>query len=250
MKALHGRPLFILLAIALAACDAGAPTEPSAVTRPTAVMQPSPAPPALPPAQAFSITGVVTGDGGAPMPGAVVTMAHWEAGRVNFPSVATDATGAYAITFSANPLGSGFVARAQVVAAGYEEYWRSLMAVPSGTTVVQNFRLYRIVSMTAGDSMPLSVPPDIGDCRGWVAEVCAIVRVVAPRDGNLRIEVLPSSGSAAPPVEVCCVNGDEQGGNPMTVPVAAEFGLELRIGMPRGLTTTQSFLVKTSYEGS
>jgi len=250
MKTCYGRTLMVLLATVLTACDSGTPTNPTALTKPSAVAQPAPAP-APPPGQTFSVSGVVTNERGDPMTGAVVTMAHWEGGHVNFPSVSTGPTGGYALSFTANPLGNGFVARAQVVAEGYEQYWRSLMGVPSGTTVVQDFRLYRITRMTAGDSIPLSVPPDIGDCRGWISEVCAVVRVAAPKDGNLRIEVIPSAGTGAmPPAEVCCVNGDEQIGNPMTVPVTSQYGLELRIGMPRGLTTTQSFVVKTAYEGS
>ena len=87
--------------------------------------------------QTFNVAGVVTDERGAPMAGAVVTMAHWVGGHVEFPSVSTDATGGYAISFTANPLGSSFVARAQVVAEGYEEYWRSLMGT-GGTTFTEN----------------------------------------------------------------------------------------------------------------
>ena len=113
------------------------------------------------PGRAFNVAGVVTDERGAPMSGAVVTMAHWVGGHVAFPSVSTDATGGYAISFTANPLGNGFVARAQVVAEGYEEYWRSLMGT-GGTTFTETFRLQRVTRMTAGDSITLSVPPDIG----------------------------------------------------------------------------------------
>ena len=252
MATFYWRALTVVLSMPLMACDGRGPTEPTAVTQPTTVAQPAPpAAPVPPPGQPFSIIGVVTNERGEPMPGAVVTMAHWVGGHVNFPSVSTDATGGYAIRFTANPLGNGFVARAQVAAAGYEEYWRSLMAVSSGTTVVQDFRLHRITRMTAGDAIPLSVPPDIGDCRGWVAQVCAIVRVTVPKDGNLRVEVVPgNANTATPPVEACCVRGDEVAGNPMTLPVAAGVELEVRVGMPSSYTSTQSFLVKTAYEGS
>lgn len=251
MNTFYGKALPVLLPMVLTACDGRGPTEPTAVMQPTAVAQPAPPPPPTPPGQPFNIAGVVTDERGQPMPGAVVTMAHWVGGHVAFPSVSTGPSGGYAISFTANPLGSGFVARAQVVSEGYEEYWRSLMGAASGTTVVENFRLHRITRMTAGESIPLSVPPDIGDCRGWVAEVCAIVRVTVPKDGNVRIEVVPSDGSAAtPPVEVCCIRGDEQAGNPITVPVAAGVELEVRVGMPRGYTTIQSFRVRTAFETS
>ncbi|AMY08856.1 hypothetical protein LuPra_02062 [Luteitalea pratensis] len=237
----------ILLPTVLLACDGRGPTEPTTVTQPTAAGQPAPPPP---PGQTFNVAGVVTDERGAPMAGAVVTMAHWVGGHVEFPSVSTDATGGYAISFTANPLGSSFVARAQVVAEGYEEYWRSLMGT-GGTTFTETFRLHRVTRMTAGDAMTLSVPPDTGECRGWVAEVCPIVRVVVPTDGRLRIEVIPSDGSApTPPVEVCCVRGSEEYGNPITVPVAAGVELEVKVGMPRGYTTIQSFRVMTAFEAS
>ncbi len=248
MNTFYGKTLPALLPIVLTACDGRGPTQPTAVTQPTVVTQPTPPSPPIN-GQTFDVAGVVTDERGAPMPGAVVTMGHWLGGSVRFPSVRTDATGGYAISFTATPLGNGFVARAQVVAEGYEEYWRSIMGATGGTTFTETFRLQRITRMTAGDSIPLSVPPDVGECRGWVAEVCPIVRVTVPKDGNLRIEVIPSDGSAAkPPVEVCCINGDEGYGNPITVPVAAGVELWVKVGMPRGLTTIQSFLVKTAFE--
>ena len=123
------------------------------------------------------------------------------------------------------------------------------MSAASGTTVIENFRLHRITRMMAGESIPLSVPPDIGECRGWAAEVCAIVRVTVPKDGNLRIEAIPNDeGAATPPVEVCCVGGAEQYGNPNTVPVVAGVELWVLVGMRRGFTTNQSFLAKTAFD--
>ena len=95
----------------------------------------------------------------------------------------------------------------------------------------------------------LSVPPDVGECRGWVAELCPPVRVTVPTQGRLSIEVHPVGHSGElPPVEVCCVNGDEQSGNPITIPVAPGPELEVRVGLRRGFATTQSFLVKTTLE--
>jgi hypothetical protein len=242
-----GKALPLLLPIVLAACADRGPTQPTAVTPPT--VGTSPAPPPLPNnPQTFDIAGVVTDERGQPMLGAAVTMAHWVGGVVEFPSVLTDAAGGYAITVAATPFRNGFVARAQVVADGYEEYWRSLIAT-GATTFTEMFRLQRVTRVTAGDSTTLSVPPDTGECRGWVGEVCPIVRLTVPKDGNVRIEVIPSDGSAAtPPVEVCCVAGNEQYGNPITVPVTAGIELEVKVGMRRGFTTIQSFVVKTSFE--
>ncbi len=185
------------------------------------------------------------------MPGAVVTMAHYNGGdHVHWPTVSTDASGNYRIGFTATPLSSGFVARAQVVADGYEEYWRSLRA-DGGTTFVENVRLSRITRITAGDSTVLSVGPNMGDCRGWVAVACAVVRITVPKAGRLTIEAVSDDTlTERPPLEVCCESGNEVYGHPVTVNVAPGPELTLFIGLGRGVSTTRSFKVKTSFEGS
>ena len=211
----------------------------------------SPSPAGRAPGEPFEVTGVVADERGTPMAGATVTMGYWLGGFVQRPSVPTDATGSYRIGFTANPLGSGFVARAEVVAEGYEVYWRSLRRT-GATAFTENFRLDRIVRITAGDSIVLRVPTDVGACVGWVAEVCPVVRVTVPSQGLLTIAVEPIGESAErPPVEVCCIGGDERGGNPITVPVSPDDltvdELYVKVGLRRGFATPPSFLVKTSY---
>jgi hypothetical protein len=115
---------------------------------------------------------------------------------VQWPSALTDASGSYKIGFAANPLGNAFVARAQAVADGYEEYWRGIIRSTGTTSFIENFRLDRITRIAAGESIVLSVPPDVGECRGWVAEVCPPVRVTVPTQGRLSIEVHPQRGTA------------------------------------------------------
>ena len=221
----------------LAACEGGGPVQPTA--------------PSSPPGLAFEVAGLVTDERGAPMPRATVTMGYWLGGLLHRPSALTDASGSYKFSFTANPLGNGFVARADVVADGYEEYWRSIMRSTGTTSFIENIRLDRIVRIAAGESIVLSVPPDVGDCRGWVAELCPIVRVTVPAERRVSIEVhrVGQSGDL-PPVEVCCVGGDEQSGNPITVPVAAGRELEVKVGLRRGFTAPLSFLVKTTLETS
>lgn len=245
MKTRHPIVLLMLMPMVLTACDDRGPAAPTART------QPSPAtPPSRPINQeAFEVTGVVTDERGMPLAGAVVTLGLWLGGVVQWPSVQTDASGSYRASFTASPMPNGFVARAQVVADGYEEYWRSLLRNAGTTTFVENFRLGRIMQIVAGDSVVLSVPPDTGECRGWVAEVCPIVRVTVPAPGNLTIEAIATdAGAAAPPVEVCCVDGNERYGNPIAVPVAPGPDLEVKVGLRRGFSTTQTFLVKTAFE--
>jgi hypothetical protein len=241
MTRLIVRTVVLVPLIVLTACGGGGSTQPTAVTQPM--------PPSRPiNGETFEVAGVVTDERGTPMAGATVTMGLWSAGFPHWPSVLTDATGSYKVNFTATPSGSGFVARAQVVAEGYEEYWRSLRSA-GGTTFIENFRLDRIIRVIAGNSIVLAVPPDVGECRGWVAEVCPIVRVTVPSQGHLTIEVDPIGQSAElPPVEVCCVDGNERYGNPITVPISSERELDVKVGLRRGVTTTLSFRLKTSFD--
>ena len=174
-------------------------------------------------------------------------MGLWSAGFPNWPSVRTDSSGSYRMSFSASARGDGFVARAQVEGDGYEEYWRNLVRSGGGTAFVEHFRLNRIVRLSAGDSAVVSVQPDLGECRGWVAVVCAVVRITIAAPGRLSIEVGSDATSERPPLEVCCESGTEVYGNPVTLRVTPGPELLLNIGLGRGISAPQSFRVNTSF---
>ena len=248
------RRVFVIALLTVAGCDGPRPTQPTPLlteappqTEAPPSTQAGPRPPS--PVASFEFTGIVTGEGGAPMPGAVVTVAHYQGGqRVHFPTVSTDASGRYRIDITASTLGNGFVARVQVAAVGYEEYWRSLK-VGAGTQFLENFRLYRLTRVAAGDSTVLMVPPDLGECRSWMAASCGVVRITIPKAGRLTVEaVSDDTVTERPPLEVCCESGNEVSGNPLTLSVAPGPELELLIGLSRGVSTTRSFKVKTSFE--
>jgi hypothetical protein len=176
-------------------------------------------------------------------------MAHYAGEQVNWPSVPTDASGSYRTGFTTIPHPNGFVARAQVVADGYEEYWRSLRAVDGATTSVENFSLNRRTSMTAGESIVLTVPPDLGECRGWVAPSCAVVRITIATAGRLTVDVISNDGaSERPTLEICCESGDEVYGNPVVVTVAAGTEPVVFIAVGNDLSASRSFIVKTALE--
>ncbi len=133
------------------------------------------------------------------------------------------------------------------MAEGYELYWRSLRAVLGVTNLVGNFPLYPIRRVAAGDSMVAAFPSDIGECTGWVAERCGIVRMAVPSAGILTVEVTPTDQSAGQPaLEICCVAGNEIYGNPLTLSVDAGSESTVKIGLRRGSTAAESFVVKTS----
>jgi hypothetical protein len=240
----------VILVICAAACNGGGPgagpTTPSDPTTPGQMGRPANG-------EAFEVTGIVTDDQGVPMAGAEVTMAHSLGGMFHRPSVRTDAAGRYTIAFTSNPwtnglTGSRGAARAEVVVAGFDWYWRTVVA--TSPRLVEDFRLHRIKRVTAGGSIALSVSPDIGECTGWLYGPCGRLRVVAPAGGNLTVEAVPTQEPAGlPQIQVCCVGGDERYGNPVTLRVNAGEEMWVEVGQQRpGLITSGSFTVKTSIQ--
>lgn len=237
-RVMFKRDCVVLLLILASACGGSTTTSPTPLTSD---------------GEAFNVTGVVTDDQGVPVAGAEVTMSHWLGGMVRRPSVRTDASGGYTIAFTSNPYmngtnGSRGAARAEVVAEGYEWYWRTVLAtIPR---VTENFRLHRITRVTAGDSILLAVTPDNGLCTGWLSGPCGRLRVAAPADGNLTIEAVPTQVPAGlPQIEACCLSGNERYGNPITLPVTAGAEVWVEVGQERpGFDTSVSFIVKTSLE--
>jgi hypothetical protein len=231
MTARFSRSVGIVFLVTVAAgCKGSEPIAPTGTSRP---------------GEAFEISGIVADAQGVPVTGAYVTMASMD-GR---PSVLTDATGAYRIGFTArvNPGGSSFVARAEIVAEGYETYWRSLTATSPHLT--EHFRLQGINRVTAGDSIVVSVTRDNGDCQGWLYGPCGRVRVVAPADGILRAEAAPTQEGAS--LAVLEVWSEGPYGNPVTIPVRAGTEVRVEVGQPgagpaAGFTTGESVVVKTS----
>lgn len=227
-----------------AACNGSTPTRPNPLTQPS---PPAPAGPRPTNTVDVEVTGIVTDERGAPLPGAAVTMAHYVGELVHWPSVQTDASGSYRIGFTGTPLGNGFVARAQVVADGYEEYWRSLKHGEAANA--QNFRLYRLTRIVAGESTLLTVQPDLGECRSWMALACGVVRITIPKPGRLTVEVVSNESSTEKPLlEICCESGNEVHGNPVSVNVTPGSEFVLLVGLGQGVSTTRSFVVKTTLE--
>jgi hypothetical protein len=230
---LCGSVVAMVLVVVAAGCNGGGPITPTGTSRP---------------GEAFEVTGVVTDDQAVPVGGAYVTMATAQAR----PSVMTDASGTYKIDLKATPwvnpgTGQSFLARAEILADGYDEYWRTIDAA---RPLVQNFRLHRIERIRVGDSIVLSVTPDSGDCHVEFYGPCGRIRVSAPATGNLRVEAVPTQeGTVLPQLEVCCVAGNERYGNPVTIRMTAGTELRVEVGQASpGFVASESVIVKTSFE--
>jgi hypothetical protein len=238
----------IVLVLVAAGCGGRSPS-PSPTT-PTASMVAQPPPPSRSNGESFAVTGIVTDDHGAPVGAATVTMRYWLGGRISAPSVVTDASGRYTIGFTSDPWMIGTsgrgAAQAEISDLAYERYQRTVVATNS--SLVENFRIHGIQLIAAGDSLVLPIAPDDGECPDNASGPCRIVRVAAATDGKMTVEALSTQpGTEQPRVEVCCVSGNERYGNPVTMPVTAGIAYyEVLIGLSRGLTATQSVLLKTS----
>jgi len=245
-----GRTLLLIALVAAVGCDGPTPTQPTPLIQSAAPGPSGPPPPS--PVTNYEVTGIVTDEGGAPMPGVVVTMAHYTGAEVDslrWPTVSSDASGHYRIGFTPYLLGGSFVARAQVAADGYEEYWRSLRT-DGRTTFVLNVRLSRLTRIAAGESTVLSVLPDDGDCRSYsfMSGVCGVVRITISQAGRLTVQVVSDDTMPAPQLEICCESGNGVVGNPVTLNVTPGPELVLLIGLGQAVSRTRSFKVKTTLE--
>jgi hypothetical protein len=244
----------VLLPLLLSACSDALPTSastlsPSVQTSPSSTEQ-------LPSAndRTFDVRGIVADERGFPLANVQVTMRHYLGVRTYAPSVQTDTSGAYHIEFTSTPYALGndrAAARAEVEADGYEAYWRDVVA--TGSHLVENFPLRRRKQITAGDSIVLSLTNGNGSCLGWLRAPCDRVRVAVPADGTVTVVATPRPESVpSPEIQVCCADGNERYGNPVTLPVTGGIPLDVEVGQPPrpGSSTSDSVIVKTSFEPS
>jgi hypothetical protein len=203
--------------------------------------------------EAFEVTGVVSNDAGRPLQGIAVTMRYWLGGFIQSPAALTDAAGTYRIAFTANPWTEGSsrrgAARAELQVDGYEWYQRTVYA--TGLQLVENFRLHPQQQIAPGESVVLPMAPDDSNCifgLSWtLATICRTVRVTPQPRGSMTIQAISLSDGVQPLLSVCCVSGDDRGGNPVTVPLTAATEFTVEVGVTT-FTPTQSILVKTSLD--
>ena len=264
--------MVIVLAVSLlpAACDSRAPTSPALtgrVTRLTTAHSHAAHTPARcrpsPPRQSntFEMTGVVTNEAGTPLAGASLEI--WvDYGNEHGPTASdlTNARGAYKVNF-ASLLGSNHypqfdpagtrqaVAFVTVEASGYEPYARYVLGTHQH--LVENIRLHRIQRITAGESAVLTIASDDSVCviDAWPGRelICTRLRVVAPQDGIMSVEAVPTQpGFELRMLEVWGGGTGAPRGNPTALRVTGGTEYTVAVGVPWGIDASQSFVVKTS----
>jgi Carboxypeptidase regulatory-like domain len=165
----------------------------------------------------------------------------------------TNASGHYSLTGHLD-IGASSIVWAS--ADGFETHTRYIRG-----TSAQSFRLRRVERIVAGQSWSVTVRPDDSLCftdfydpsfgNPGSGFLCRTVRVVAQRDGVIRIEAVSTGDGSHPPLDVTVLNNsgpwDQQNENPASMNVRAGTELAVSVvGMPEDANTSQSFIVTTS----
>ena len=236
------RGCVVLLLISAAACG-GSNRSPSAPSTPSVAPTPVPRP-----TSTFHLTGTTTDDDGNPVAGATVTVHPWVYVTTNpFASVSgmTDGRGVYSIDFDANRDAVAGVGWVNAESAGHDQSYYYL--TPSSQDASQDIHLYRIKRITAGESTILTVRSGDTVCGDNDQFVCRTVHIVAPTDGLMTIEAVPTPSATNPGLEIrgggvayqCC-------SLTASAPVTAGTEVIANVGMWWTSTANQSFVFNTS----
>ena len=220
------RGCVVLLVIAASACGGSNPL-PSA-----------PSTPSVGPTSTFHVTGIATEDDGNPVAGANITVQPWvDSVQKSVPSVVvvTDGAGFYRLDFDANRDAGGFIARVKAESPGHDTAYYNIRQVSTSQNASQNIHLYRIKRISVGESTVMTVLTSDSLCGGNTSEfVCRTVHIVAPSDGLMTIEIVPtpSAGVYSLAMHVVGVNGAGSCcDNPISIPVTAGAEVVATIGM-------------------
>jgi hypothetical protein len=223
--------------------------------RPATAPTPVPSPPAAAPA--YHASGVVTDETGAPMGGALVSIAFAPYGTAG-AGVATPTNGAgqYQLDFSpGGPLGYLPNASGTITAysPGFQVNQQSLAW--GATDVVKNLRLRAVKGVEAGQSLTVSIDADDSICsdqEDWFIPQsrCEQFTVRPGSVGTLMIEARAVTDGGPVPIVFSATSGwyRRQTGGPGTVSlleVRAGESYQIYVGVPDG-TAPQRFAVSTS----
>ena len=117
---------------------------------------PSPSPSPVPTFSNYRLTGVVMDDGGSPIAGALIAFQS-SAGR---DVTRTDSAGAYAVENIPHTSGfAGLNGALGVVTASAPGYWETIQAAMAAgsSEVIRNLRLRRVIGISTGDSIVLTM---------------------------------------------------------------------------------------------
>jgi hypothetical protein len=202
------------------------------------------------------VSGVLTDETGSPVAGARVLVDYIRGGEFSDPpaschsqgcfiAAVTDGGGHYDIAFEPGP-GPIFLAEgAGVLYSVRDGYQTAIQLLPRGAPeIVQNLRLHRSRTVTAGQSFMVSIEPQSSSCsdlEDWylLNNKCEEVDVLTAEAGRLTIEGRPVAAGGIIPVIFFATTGrytSLQVQGPGTVSVGVEAGERYRVfvGSPNG----------------
>ena len=125
------------------------------------------------------------------MPAATVSFTPGTTG--GWANATTDGNGSYQLTLDQPASWAGTHAR--VTKALYEDTAVVVPWLPSQTDVTQNFRLYRSVTLAAGESAHLAITPDNSVCGEEGEFLCRKIHVTVPSSGTLVLDTIADDPS-------------------------------------------------------
>jgi Carboxypeptidase regulatory-like domain len=162
----------------------------SACSAPTTPTPPTPPTPSPFPSTTRQLSGVVRDEGGLPIAGAKVTVFTPNVGTPE-ASVITDATGSYQI--SATVLGPPFHFYGTEVTITTADHDTHLF-VSGSTDTMQDFVVFPVVDIAAGDQTRLALRPENSLCGFELEFLCRTIRVTTASRGMVTIDTVSDSG--------------------------------------------------------
>lgn len=206
----------------------------------------------------YHVSGIVADETGSPIARAGVEIGYSRGGEFSSPPffcpdtrtcwihTVTDGGGYYDIVFEPGP-GPVFGGAngAGVIYALYEGYQPNIQSLPRGTAdIVENLRLRRVRTVTAGQSITVSIAPEsslCSDLEDWwlLTSRCESVQILVDRPGTLTIEARAADAGVIP-VVFFATSGrytTPQLPGPGTASVGVQGGERYRIfvGIPSGI---------------
>jgi carboxypeptidase family protein len=226
----------VFIVVVASACN---PTQPST---PTFV------PPAIPYVTRH-FSGVVLTEDGRPVPAATVSFPVSNTGTNYEANVTTDGNGFYQLALHQPSPWSGTHARVSQIL--YDDTEVDVAFGPGQTDVTKNFRLYRSMTLPAGESAHLAITPDNSLC--WNPDddlgeyLCRKVHVTVPSSGTLVLDTIADDPSNTFWLSIDLVQSPFQYVTHLSRSVDTATTVVVLVLRPWNITVAGSFTLRTAF---
>jgi hypothetical protein len=203
----------------------------------------------------FRVSGVVTDDTGARIPGATVILDHGP----NLPDLnpatvrlttRTASDGSYAFVLAPNQLQPGYDPFAMILAytsTTQQHFANAQSLVREGSSTIRNIRLSRMRRLGPGETIVVAIDSNSSLCDfgngASLATRCEWVRISYPNPGRITIEARSNDGTSVPTLRTW--NSQGQGTLVGLVPREDFYDVDVAIEVPAG-AGPQQYTLTTS----